>query len=775
MEFWIFVGVVVFIWWRLRARKKRRPANAFKVQNGQIGEAVFQPETELNSVGRSRSTRLFTIETRINTGSRSQNRYKSPARWIAQGETIKIAGLPIEGGLIYVGENLSTQNGYQTENCLINPKLNVSRSRSDDQNSLPYWPAYQRISPSQRMKYLRWLAGDRNDPRINIGYVFLYFYGLERRLFLDETDSEMDVLVGEVEHLLSVYGSNRSFQTYADTFLSAAAFLKGELPPSPVLTSQRNNFELPPMLRAAIGLKLRDGEKLSWDWLLAWFLSHPETYLRTPATRCFDEFKFLFKTRFNTRYPDGLAVRKPKKVLSPNYRAASGTFTVELENRHGSIPDPADLKVPVKIAGEIAEQVTNDLDAYSRYLGRNPDTEGTLAAQLLLPRELPHAAGSVLGQFRAFLDERMAGATTRVRLQDLLETLQFDDERDKPSMSTLKTLSNALAACDVGMEPDRAFGAQAIGRDMDVVLFRAEGGGGIDAGRQSFAAARFLVELAALAITADGIVDDKEIAVVIKDIRQHKDLSAMERARLLALLSSLIHAPQQQQSLLRRLAKANEHVRDGAAQLALGVIAADGRLETDEIRFAEKLYKTLKLPSERLYADLNGLGASLDRDEPVTVAKAEHAKGHPIPKPPRAAGRSGDIILDPALVIAKRRETAKVSALLANVFAEEDAIDVQITQAASEETEKRQYDGLDATHSMLVDALIENNEMAEEEFAALCRKAGLFAAGAIETINDWAFEALDDALIEDGDPVAIDPDLLEPLKEIASEQRGTAQ
>lgn len=776
MEFLVLIGIALIVWRRFRARRKQRVAYKFDSYNQQINSSS-QQRKQFWFGGEKRAGWDPYLDFDDIPDYRPGKKKRQLARWIGRGETVEIAGLTIKGGLIYFGESLPTQNGYQNENCLINPNWKVDRSARYDpyDNGLSYWPAYHSITAAQRMTYLRWLAGDRADPDIDIGYVFLYFYGLERRLFLDEAASDIDTLIGEIERLLAIYGKNRSFRSYAGIFLAAAIFLKGELLPAPSLSPETAGFELPPILRATIGLKLRDGERLSWDWLLAWFLADPETYLRTPAKRCFEEFKLLFERRFRERYPDGLAVRAPKKTLLPQYRAASGTFTVTLDNRHGSIPDPANLKVPIKIAGEITEQATSGLDAYSRHLGRNPGSERTLAAQLLLPPELPHAAGSVIGQFRAFLDERMVGATALMPLSELLLQLQIDDGREKPAANTLKILSKALAACDVGMEPDRVFGAQKISRETDVVLFRAKEGGTVDVDRQAFAAGRILVELAAMAITADGVADDSETAVVIEDLKCQEDLFALERVRLLALLSALIHSPSQQQSVLRRLAKADEAIRDNAAQIVLTIIAADGRLDTQEIQFAEKLYKALKLPHGRLYADLNGLGAAPRRDEPAVIIRSERGKTHPIPNQPSEPRRTGGIVLDPALVAAKKRETAKVYTLLAMVFAEEESIDVTVPQTAAGDKWESRYEGLDAAHSNLIEALITNKEMAQVEFAALCRKAGLFAAGAIETINDWAFETLDDPLIEDGDPIAIDPALVEPLVEITTAPSKAAQ
>lgn len=756
MEFWFLVGVALFIWWLFRTGKIRRAHTLDAAQ-------------DRGSVRQASSRQFGPLEEYDNLAGR-------PAQWIASGGQVDVAGMAIKGGLFYFGESLLAQDGYRNENCLIDPRLKVTREQTNERSphGLQYWPAYRDITPLQRLTYLHWLSGGRADPSIDIGYVFIYFYGLERRLFFDQPGSEADLLIGEVQRLQSIYGANRSFNSYSSAFLESAAFVNGELSTAPVLSHDTASFDVPLMLRTAIGLKLRDRQTLSWDWLLAWFLAHPDTYLRTPATRCFEEFKLLFERRFLERYPEGLSVRAPRRVISPHYLAASGTFTVTLDSPYGQVPDPKHLKVPIKIAREIAEAVTNELDAYSRYLGRNLNSADTMAAQLLLPRDLPLSPNSSLGRFRAYVTERTNGAMTLVPLQDLLDRLDINETGEKPSAATFKALSKALATCDFGMEPDRVYGTQSISRDSCVALFGATAGGTIDAKREAFTAARIVVELTALAIAADGVVEDSEIAFGIEQIETYQGLSSDERVRLLALLFALIHSPPQQQSLLRRLAKASETIRDSAAQIVLNVVAVDGRLDTDEIRFAEKLYKALNLPTDRLYADLHGLGAQQRRDEPTVVAKAVPGRGHRIPGPPLERNPRSEILLDATLVASKKRESARVSELLATIFVEEDVIRETNPASKSGVGTRVTFDGLDADHSTLIDALIASKEMTYGEFSAMCRDAKLFADGAIETINDWAFEKFDDAIIEEGDPIVIDPDLYGPLVELAQARRGTA-
>lgn len=87
--------------------------------------------------------------------------------------------------MIYVGRGLPPIKEWTavTEPALIDPALPVDVQRADrDGREMSYWPSYSAISPTCRSAYLDWLAGGRSDPGISIGYVFLFLYGLERRV-----------------------------------------------------------------------------------------------------------------------------------------------------------------------------------------------------------------------------------------------------------------------------------------------------------------------------------------------------------------------------------------------------------------------------------------------------------------------------------------------------------------------------------------------------------------------------------------------------------------
>ncbi|TMV66145.1 hypothetical protein FGG78_33555, partial [Thioclava sp. BHET1] len=228
--------------------------------------------------------------------------------WIPKGQPFALAGRDI-GGMIYLGTppRLISYGSRDGSRPYIDPSLPVATSGTDREgNGMPYWPGYSDISPVCRATYLDWLADGRRDTSYDAGYMFLYFYGLERRFMIDQgPEEERQDILAEVRRLASIYASNPSVQRYLGEFLQIAQVAVQDAAANEPLF-EHNGWELPFGLKVAIGAKVAQDEPLGWDWILSWLICHPEYYLRTPATRCAEEFRALFRLRFEKRYPAGL-------------------------------------------------------------------------------------------------------------------------------------------------------------------------------------------------------------------------------------------------------------------------------------------------------------------------------------------------------------------------------------------------------------------------------------------------------------------------------------
>ncbi|OWK20010.1 hypothetical protein AJ88_35375 [Mesorhizobium amorphae CCBAU 01583] len=252
--------------------------------------------------------------------------------------------------------------------------------------TMGYWPSYSRISPAARKSYLDWLAGSRSDPDAYIGYVFLYFYGLERRLMLEESPPDADGVVAEVRRLLQVYGGNDSFKRFAGELLSAYQLKTAQLPEKLDLEVAENSYDIPIMLKVALGMRVRSGDVIEPDLLLAYVIADPETRVRTPARRAQTVLRELFAEAVEKKYPNGVRVAAAGvRKLKVNYRACSGTFDLDIRPLGGDLPDITNRSEPIGGARRIFDDCTDRLDDYSRMLGRSEGLRPTLAAVAQLP------------------------------------------------------------------------------------------------------------------------------------------------------------------------------------------------------------------------------------------------------------------------------------------------------------------------------------------------------------------------------------------------------
>lgn len=90
-------------------------------------------------------------------------------------------------------------------------------SSKDFEEDIGYYPSYAELTPKQRYVYLTWLK-DITQP-IPIGYVFIFYYGLERYLLTQKYMLAVDKIVELIKHF-----DNPSFRSYAtDALLIASA------------------------------------------------------------------------------------------------------------------------------------------------------------------------------------------------------------------------------------------------------------------------------------------------------------------------------------------------------------------------------------------------------------------------------------------------------------------------------------------------------------------------------------------------------------------------
>ena len=754
---------ILLVWWQEKRRKKKAAArfpNAIvSEEKTNSAKPPFKPSNVERRIAVSNAAAPDIAENKEQ--ARSNEVVRTPSSkggWVPRMKTVTVAGRNI-GGMVYVGSPPQFNSYGYRDKCraYVDPSLSVARTGSDKTgDGMPYWPSYSNIPPLCRATYLDWLASGRSDASYNPGYMFLYFYGLERRFFVDRSSADAQDIVNEVRRLRLLYPDNRSVRRYLGEFLDVAMLADIEfedLEP----TFERQGWDLPFSLKYAIGARLDKGEQLCADWVLSWFICHPESVLRTAATRCRKEFLALFRVRFDARFPNGLKVSRPRKALEATYRAASsefeGVFTPTVNGK--PVPDISGSRKPIEVAQEIADEVVDDLNKFSRFLGRNPDARGSVEAHALLPTEL----------WQAFPSEELENLKTWAReivanggfapLVTVIERLEGEPSQ-KIGKSQLTGAADALARLGFGLAPDPRFALRSPKQEEPTVIFDlGQPVEKLEEVSTSYRKALMELALGSFVAHADGRIADSERRVLETQVVTADGLSDQERRRLRANLEWFLAVPPDMNLLRRKLKEVDEDSQTAMRAALVAATHADGMVQSEEVASVEKVYKALGLDPSLAYSDLHAGDVA---DAPRTVRAAQ--PGHPgetIQKLEKSAG----LALDVSRIAAIRSDTERVSSVLGQIFGtggDQEEVGVPRIQSVLLRL------GLDQEHGALVQDLVKQEHWTEEAYEQLCKQHALMASGALEAVNEWAFETYDEALLDEYNGYDVSPEISEAVK-----------
>lgn len=773
----VLAGIVAVIWLIMKysaALPKRPPRLKTNILADSLGQTASLSNHEQKSE----------ISVDVNSGDRAGSdfhtiRVSSPeqqftipkpknltpkARWIGKDETITVGGQALKVAFVYFTER--ADRAFDQEPSLIDGQLTVHAAHVDLTEKLTgYWPSYSGISPAARRGYLQWLSEGRCAPSVDIGYVFIFFYGLERRAIIDSiTDeaarSELPTIAAEIERLKTLYGDNSSFRNYASNLLNHIQLMDVE--PQMYLNApprfESNGFELPIALRLALGQMALDKHPLNAAWAIAWVQSDPNISRRTAVSRCADQFAQLFLARYSALYPKGLVLTQNKTLLKIAYRSASSRLSAP-EIALGDIPDVSATSATRNKLQAIVDECTIVLDPYSRYLGRNPEGASHLEGILQLPVALwPAAAKDAIAELQIQVGDEQLVMT----LGDLAD--RFGSSGALPR-GTIVALARALESLNIGFEPDVLSGSRTPKNSDTIVLFATSDDDGSLRTSSDYHAAVVTLDLASAVAAVDGESSGDEMTQLGRHIDSWSHLRVSHQKRLKAHLQIQILQPPTLASLKKKLSPLSADAKRTIAGFLAHLAQADGNVSPQEVRLLERVYKTLELDPHLLYGDLHGAAITPSRNSSAASALGAEPSAKQAGGTPSINDSSQGFNLDMDKIAQLQRETAAVSALLAEVFNDESPeppiVKVSIRDQPTDHTAT--VHGLDTEHSAFLRMIVSRREWSRQELEDVATDMELMLDGALEYINDMAFERFDMPVSEGDDPIEINPDILEEL------------
>ena len=222
----------------------------------------------------------------------------------------------IANGMVYFGGFLPAFGVSDVvEPALVNPDLPVAAPSAVQRDlGTPYPPSYTAMTSKACGAYLRWLDDGKRDPAAPIVYVFLYLFGLERRLLTElPADDERDALTAEVRRLRAIYGDDAAFERGCNRLLEAADLVRAlrtpgevERPIQPDVPRPEQALTLVEKLQLA--RTIRAGKPLSFDETMSLYLARHGWPVPTKRR---EPYLPMVRERFEQRYPGGIRLPEP--------------------------------------------------------------------------------------------------------------------------------------------------------------------------------------------------------------------------------------------------------------------------------------------------------------------------------------------------------------------------------------------------------------------------------------------------------------------------------
>lgn len=752
MEIWLLIGSAVILYYVIKAittsSKRTVEKNHRQSATNEIQVAMTKSNRVITDT-RSDDDGLATFS--ISYGyEEEESKNKTQGKWIKAGESISLNGQTFTGGNFYFGGNLSSLNGYGTEASLVDDSLDIeSMPSSYNDESLGYWPKFITLTPKGRGAFLSWLSGNRNAPETPLGYVFIYFYGLERRITVDSVKQEVDdtefkSLFDEVLRLKDIYGSNRSFSNYSMQLLEVMCILRPHVVSHPELekTPQRDSL----LFKYRLATTVSEGQPVSAELALAWIRFYPNYNLKKPARRCSYEFSQMFKLLYIKKYGDGIIVKPNKTRLKIEYHPASPSLG-GISFPQQDLPDPSNLTNPVNKLIAIADECTAELDAYSRYLAK-PDTSRTdIEAVLLLPDELSDLSDTLgLGEFKKWADDAISTRNGLVSVEEFWVHTKLSLPA-KINKKEAELIQNFAQKGGYGIAPDTRYHHAKTSIDGKLVLF-PEGHGKYFKPSKAFSEMGMVLRLGAMVATADSHLDQTELHSLTQLIDHNTNLSPTDKRSLHAYLIWRLNTPSNITGLKARVELLGKTEKAAISRILVGIARADGKIDTDEIKQLEKLYTVLGLDKSLVTGDIHAMSSSKSG---LYLISSQSETNSPT---------STSFQLDESVLAIHESETKDVQSMLGAIFVEDESAD-----SATDNNVAEEENGIDKPHYALFESLIRKDKWTREEVEQLCRDLGLMVNGALEAINDWSFDRVDSPVLEDdGDVIYVDQEIVKEIE-----------
>ncbi|PWR73146.1 TerB N-terminal domain-containing protein [Methanospirillum stamsii] len=688
--------------------------------------------------------------------------------WAGDLKEIQIHNYLILNPLIYWTSNPSEN----TEASCINLNLQIGTPKSEAKGSLGYWPRFLNISNDQRANYLLWLSSGRSAELSDIGYAFLFFYGLEYRAIIENKD--IPIIIQEVNSLLKRYTFSGSFNSYLTSFI---AYISAKNLSS---INEENFTQFFPNLldlshdQVLVLLAWYTENSKPIDWEIAYSLAN--TIQDTPKSiitqKLSPQFKRLFEIKFKSQYPNGLILKPSARNYLMKYRPASPSllpyyqsYSSDRELESVEITNPLGKKSQFKKIFIIWSESIEELNNASRKIGKGEQELTAQAYQSLpdiLKKEIDHPDKSKWDLI--FTSSNYDGEATYVSISSLA-TLNQIEKRDRLTPTQSRQLFNIAREIGYILIPDPRITGTPYRWDDNVVMYPLPDKSIFTS--EAYPSTAFILELGMSIALVDGKISLEEQDHLERFIFGSSELTQLDVDCLKLYQKILNTSPPSLERLGTRLKEhLNENNRIIVAEYLRDMASADGYLEPNEYKSLNKIFKYMGLGKDDIQTLFPFDLPKSSSEQPIQISRSLSMRegeviGQPAPIEP-------SFVLNLELVDDKLNKTLKVQKILHDsLTSEENNIEdgSNLSNNDSDLSNNIEIDspktldnssninnhGLHPKYIPFLKDVTKPSSLSKMELQNICRNNRFMLDATIEEINTWSDENYGDYLFENTD------------------------
>ena len=732
--------------------------------------------------------------------------------WAGFGESIQIGDFTIKDPITYWSEG---ELGSPEASCIditlpiwIFDVKNPVYSVYDDIQDIPDWPIYKDLTSRQRGNYLLWLSGGKNVDLHEIGYAFIYFFGLERRALLDKKD--IFLVLDECCKLVARYTFSNTFTARLQDFI---AFLFGTN-----LDEIDENSEVHRYFSSFNGLNERLVMViLSWydknDKPIPCELAYAiaQTSRITTKDDVFQKapelFKKLFEKKFFSQFPAGVRITHVKELFRWDYHPSNPSILDFLGyDKHSSSSEVVLWPIKYLISDDEKKSFSLVLhppayqskeyetllavwaECVEKFIPLSHQivkTGGEITREVYpslppaLKSEIVHPdfeAWNHLIQSKTPMDE-----TVFVQVSELASILGIEKRRLFSTSAQSETIS--LTASEIGylLIPDykmsgipykwKDYVALIVIPDKSVHSGATTEVFGINPAlkptseniylSKNFQKVSLIFEMAYAIAASDGKVTEQEEAFLYKYIIGQYELTPFDVKCIRALQNILLIQSLSLTEIGKRLVQHldTEQKKVTVATFFGDIVLIDKKFEKREEKTLKKVFKSLEIDSSVAAGIIKNL--LIDQsDEPAAIKKGKTRKDRVSPHSPKQLR----IDIDENKLKKTIEDTLAVRKILDPIFereSEESEVIKSPTSKVSNNSDMRDLNlnelslpfpqeciaSLDVKYLPILNEIMISDKLSKIEFANMVKKHHLMPQATFEEINSWADEELGDFLL----------------------------